>query len=46
MDVFGRLLANLDTGHPCRHDEALHFHVVQASVANESLRGSFRQTQV
>jgi hypothetical protein len=33
MDVFGHLLANLmDAGNPCRHDEDLHFDVLQASV--------------
>jgi hypothetical protein len=24
MDVFGGILANLDAGYPCRHDETLH----------------------
>jgi hypothetical protein len=26
MDVFGGIPAHLDAGHPCRHDEDLHFH--------------------
>jgi hypothetical protein len=26
MDVSGGVLANLGAGHPCRHDEDLHFH--------------------
>jgi hypothetical protein len=26
MDVSGGILAKLDAGNPCRHDEALHFH--------------------
>jgi len=26
MDVSGGILANLDAGHPCRHDEDLQFH--------------------
>ena len=26
MDVSGGILAHLDAGHPCRHDEDLHFH--------------------
>jgi hypothetical protein len=25
MDVSGRILRTLDAGHPCRHDEVLHF---------------------
>ncbi|GEM_PF-1835775 len=29
MDVFGRILANLDAGNPCRHDDDLHFHVLR-----------------
>ena len=32
MDVSGGILANLDAGNPCRHDEALHFHLLRASV--------------
>jgi len=28
MDVSERILANLDAGHPCRHDEDLLFHVL------------------
>jgi hypothetical protein len=32
MDVSGRILANLDAGYPCRHDEDLYFHVLRASV--------------
>jgi hypothetical protein len=28
MDVSGRILRNLDAGNPCRHDEALHVHVL------------------
>jgi hypothetical protein len=28
MDVSGRILRTLDTGHPCRHDEVLHFHTL------------------
>jgi hypothetical protein len=28
MDVSGGVLANLGAGHPCRHDEDLHFHVL------------------
>jgi len=28
MDVSGRVLANLDAGYPCRHDEDLYFHVL------------------
>jgi hypothetical protein len=27
MDVSGGILANLDAGNPCRHDEDLHVHV-------------------
>ena len=26
MDVSGGILAHLDAGHPCRHDEDLQFH--------------------
>ena len=32
MEVSGGILANLDSGNPCRHDDDLHFHVLQASV--------------
>ena len=28
MDVSGGILANLDAGYPCRHDEDLYFHVL------------------
>jgi len=28
MDVSGRILASLDAGYPCRHDEDLHFSCV------------------
>ena len=28
MDVSGRILADLDAGNPCQHDEDLHFHVL------------------
>ena len=28
MDVSGRILANLDAGYPCRHDEDLYFRSV------------------
>jgi hypothetical protein len=28
MDLSGRVLANLDAGYPCRHDEDLYFHVL------------------
>jgi hypothetical protein len=28
------ILANLDAGNPCRHDEDRHFHVLQASVSS------------
>jgi hypothetical protein len=31
MDVSGGILANLDAGNPCRHDEHLNFHAPQAS---------------
>jgi hypothetical protein len=27
MDVSGRILANLDAGYPCRHDEDVRFHI-------------------
>jgi hypothetical protein len=33
MDVSGGILANLDAGYPGRHDDDLHFHVLQASVS-------------
>jgi hypothetical protein len=26
MDVSGRILRAMDAGHPCRHDDDLHFH--------------------
>jgi hypothetical protein len=32
-DVSGCILANLDAGHPCRHDEDLYFHVLWAIVS-------------
>ena len=32
MDVSGSILASLDAGNPCRHDEDLHFLVLKASV--------------
>jgi hypothetical protein len=34
MDVSGRILANLDAGYPCRHDEDPRFHVLCASVSS------------
>ena len=39
MDVSGGILANLDAGNPCRHDDDLHFHVLRASVRHDTLRG-------
>ena len=30
MDVSEGILANLDAGNPCRHDDDLHFHLLSA----------------
>jgi hypothetical protein len=34
MDVSGGILASLDAGNPCRHDEDLYLHVRLASVSS------------
>jgi hypothetical protein len=34
MDVSGSILANLDAGYPCRHDDGPRFHVLWASVSS------------
>jgi hypothetical protein len=34
MDVSEGILANLDAGNPCRHDDDLHFHLLSASVSS------------
>jgi hypothetical protein len=34
MDVSGGILAKLDAGNPCRHDENRPFHVLWASVSS------------
>jgi hypothetical protein len=37
MDVSGGILANLDAGYSCRHDEDLHFHVWARKLMNHSV---------
>jgi hypothetical protein len=32
MDVSGGILAKLDAGNPCRHDENLNFHVLRTEA--------------
>ena len=34
MDVSEGILAKLDAGNPCRHDDDLHFHLLSASVSS------------